>query len=319
MAIRVIVYAPSAVSIGSFAGVHFVLDGDRLRIGRARDCDVRLPDLSVSHHHASVERDGRGYALVDEGSNHGTRLGALDSAESIRLAAGHRHPISGPALARIGPFLLAFCPEPDGQVDPPYELETATVRLAVLSGTRWGASVLVRRGPQQGERFHLQDHLAFGRSYDRAHVFGRDPRSDAQLHGQRTSRHHFEVKRGDNVLWVKDLGSTNGTWLDGRRLRPNASVRWRRGALLYAGDHAFERDDPGNDALEELDRKEGDAFTGAPPPPASALEEEKVRRCAAEAFARAAECRSPVGEAPRGEEETDELAPSTVRARAPVA
>jgi pSer/pThr/pTyr-binding forkhead associated (FHA) protein len=318
MAIRVIVYALSAVGIGILSGVRFVLDGDRLRLGRARGCDVRLPDLSVSPHHASIERDGQSYALVDEGSTHGTRLGALDAAASPRLVAGQRRPICGPSLARIGPFLLAIRPEADGRPDTARELATATIRLAALSGTRWGASVLVRHGPQQGKRFYVRDHLFAGRSHDRPHVFGRAPGSDSMLLGRRTSRRHFQVKRGDNALWVADLGSANGTWLDGARLRPDAPVRWRRGALLQAGDNAFDRSDPGNDALDELDRKEGDAFTSVLPPSVSALDEEKVRRYAAEALARAAEHGRAGGDEQQGEE-TGEWVPSTVRPRAPVA
>lgn len=316
MTIRVIVYVPSAIGAGFFAGVHFALGGDRVRLGRSRGCDVRLPDLSVSPHHASLERDGRGYALVDEGSTNGTRLGPLDTAESALLVAGRRYPLIGPALVRIGPFLLAVVAEPDVRGDAPHEVETATLRLATLSAGCWNASVIVRHGPQQGVRFYIEDNLLLGRSYARPCVFGRDPRSDARLYSRRTSRQHFQVERLDNALWVSDLGSSNGTWLAGVRLRPNVAACWRRGAVLLAGDNAFERSDPGNDALEEFDRKEGDAFTGAPPPGVSALEEEKVRHYATMALASDAESRPSGGDEPP-EEEDDAWVTSTVRPRAP--
>ncbi len=316
MTIRVIVYVPSAIGAGFFAGVHFALGGDRVRLGRSRGCDVRLPDLSVSPHHASLERDGRGYALVDEGSANGTRLGPLDAAESAPLVAGRRHPLTGPALVRIGPFLLAVVADPDVRVDPPREAETATLRLATLAGGAWNASVVVRHGTQQGARFYLEDNLLLGRSHARPCVFGRDRGADARLYGRRTSRHHFQVERRDNALWVSDLGSSNGTRLAGVRLRPNVAARWRRGAVLLAGDNAFDRSDPGNDALEELDRKEGDAFTGAPPPDVSAFDEEKVRHYATTALAREAEGR-PSGGDELPEEGNDAWATSTVRPRAP--
>ena len=279
---------PSAIGAGFFAGVHFALGGDRVRLGRSRGCDVRLPDLSVSPHHASLERDGRGYTLVDEGSTNGTRLGPLDAPESAPLVAGRRYPLIGPALVRIGPFLLAVVAEPDGQGDTPREVETATLRLATLSGGCRNASV----------------------------IFGRDPGSDARLYGRRTSRHHFQVKRWDNALWVSDLGSSNGTRLAGVRLRPNVPARWRRGAMLLAGDNAFDRSDPGNDALEELDRKEGDAFTGPRPPDVSAFEEEKIRHYATTALASDAESR-PSGGDELPEEEDDAWMTSTVRPRDP--
>jgi len=316
MTIRVIVYVPSAIGAGFFAGVHFALGGDRVRLGRSRGCDVRLPDLSVSPHHASLERDGRGYALVDEGSTNGTRLGPLDAPESAPLVAGRRYPLIGPALVRIGPFLLAVVAEPDGQGDTPREVETATLRLATLSGGCRNASVIVRHGPQQGVRFYLEDNLLLGCSHGGPCVFGRDPGSDARLYGRRTSRHHFQVKRWDNALWVSDLGSSNGTRLAGVRLRPNVPARWWRGAMLLAGDNAFDRSDPGNDALEELDRKEGDAFTGPRPPDVSAFEEEKIRHYATTALASDAESR-PSGGDELPEEEDDAWVTSTVRPRGP--
>lgn len=284
MAIRVIAYATPAVCIGSFAGVHFVLDGARLRIGRARDCDVRLPDLSVSPHHASLEHDGRGYALVDEGSAHGTYLGALDSTESRWLVAGERCRVAGPTFVSVGPFRLLLCPRAWGPADGPAERTTATLRLLALmagmSGKGVYPSVFVRRGPSRGRRFYVQDGLLFEHSYNASCVLGRDPFVDGPLRGSNVSRHHCVVKRWDHALWVRDLDSTNGTWLAGERLPAGTNVRWRRGHSLYVGDNALDQEDAVADALDELDLKEGDTFTDARLPTFPIADETRVRGCA---------------------------------------
>src|SRR5512133_4388416 len=67
--------------------------GDRTAIGRASDCDVSLPDPSLSRVHAVVERRGDGFLLLDR-SGRGTRLGgrtvheaALEDGAELTLGA----------------------------------------------------------------------------------------------------------------------------------------------------------------------------------------------------------------------------------------
>jgi pSer/pThr/pTyr-binding forkhead associated (FHA) protein len=46
-------------------------------------------------------------------------------------------------------------------------------------------------------------------------VVGRDEFADARINDESLSRHHFVVLRsGDNYL-IQDLGSANGTWVNG--------------------------------------------------------------------------------------------------------
>src|SRR5689334_660134 len=70
-------------------------DGTRIVIGRGSGCDVRLPDPSVSHRHASIRVEGASHVLMDEGSTNGSFLGekqlvprsgeALKSGDLIRI------------------------------------------------------------------------------------------------------------------------------------------------------------------------------------------------------------------------------------------
>ena len=56
------------------AGRRTVLSGDRLVIGRSRDCDLVLDDPNVSRRHAEVRRDGEQWVAVDLGSTNGIRV-----------------------------------------------------------------------------------------------------------------------------------------------------------------------------------------------------------------------------------------------------
>src|SRR6188474_810176 len=53
------------------------LDAPRVIIGRGEGCEVRLPDASVSHRHASIRQRGAEYIVLDEGSANGTFVGPV--------------------------------------------------------------------------------------------------------------------------------------------------------------------------------------------------------------------------------------------------
>ncbi len=57
---------------GSLAGTRWPVTGESTTLGRAKDCDVVLPERQVSRHHARIERDSRGFIIRDLGSKNGT-------------------------------------------------------------------------------------------------------------------------------------------------------------------------------------------------------------------------------------------------------
>ncbi len=57
---------------GELEGQRWIVDQDRVIIGRGSDCDIVLPERPVSRHHAQVECDNSGYLLRDLGSKNGT-------------------------------------------------------------------------------------------------------------------------------------------------------------------------------------------------------------------------------------------------------
>jgi pSer/pThr/pTyr-binding forkhead associated (FHA) protein len=72
------------------------------------------------------------------------------------------------------------------------------------------ALLVVRRGPDIGARFLLDADLT---------TVGRHPEADIFLDDVTVSRRHAEFLRTGTSFEVKDLGSLNGTYLDGNRIQ----------------------------------------------------------------------------------------------------
>jgi pSer/pThr/pTyr-binding forkhead associated (FHA) protein len=68
------------------------------------------------------------------------------------------------------------------------------------------ALLLVKRGPNAGSTFLLQKDVA---------TCGRDPSSDVFLDDVTVSRKHAEIHRREDGFFVRDVGSLNGTYVNG--------------------------------------------------------------------------------------------------------
>jgi hypothetical protein len=87
--------------------------GTRFTIGRARDCDLCLTDLSVSRTHALLVRREEGWVLSDLGSHNGTRLNGWLVREPVQVRAGDRVEFGSMA------FIIQGEPEPPSGVGEP--------------------------------------------------------------------------------------------------------------------------------------------------------------------------------------------------------
>ena len=92
-------------------------------------------------------------------------------------------------------------------------------------------SLFVIRGNDQGTRFELSESLL---------RLGRDASSTIQLHDTEVSRQHAELRRSGKHFTISDLGSSNGTFVNGERIRrqPLSSgdqVQIGQTMMLYTG------------------------------------------------------------------------------------
>ncbi|MHC4713204.1 MAG: SpoIIE family protein phosphatase [Planctomycetota bacterium] len=70
------------------------------------------------------------------------------------------------------------------------------------------AQLVVLSGPQEGQVFDLEDRCVIGRQQD----------CDIRLKDDAVSRHHAVVSAEEDGYYIEDLGSSNGTFLNGRAI-----------------------------------------------------------------------------------------------------
>lgn len=86
---------------------------------------------------------------------------------------------------------------------------SAEEREAIGALPSGSALLVVRRGPNAGARFLLDADVT---------TVGRHPDADIFLDDVTVSRRHSEFLREGRRFQIKDLGSLNGTYLDGNRI-----------------------------------------------------------------------------------------------------
>ncbi len=133
------------------------------------------------------------------------------SCGSPVLTSGHQDTT---ASIEVGAF------DPQHQLDDIPEIEPGTGMLVVV------------RGPNAGSRFLLDRETT---------TIGRHPDSDIFLDDVTVSRRHAEVSNLEDGVHVKDLGSLNGSYVNGERvegrtLATGDEVQIGRFKLLFVGD-----------------------------------------------------------------------------------
>jgi serine phosphatase RsbU (regulator of sigma subunit) len=87
-------------------------------------------------------------------------------------------------------------------------------------------------------------------------VAGRDPQLAITLSGKDVSRRHLLATVIDGTVIVEDLGSTNGTFVDGQRITDRAALPV--GSVLRVGDHFFRCERCGRREMERAVKEQRD-------------------------------------------------------------
>lgn len=85
--------------------------------------------------------------------------------------------------------------------------------------------LIVKRGPKVNEPFDLSRDLM---------TLGRDITNEIVINDVEVSRHHMRLSRSINGFMCEDLGSTNGTFINGKRVK--SAVEIKNGDVIGLGE-----------------------------------------------------------------------------------
>ncbi len=177
----------------------FVLtEGATASIGRSENNDIQIAERHVSRQHAIINfRDGV-FMISDLGSANGTFVNDRRLTEPFPLAHGDVIRLYVPILN-----FSAIVTEEDQES----ARKTGTLIVPTLGGGE--AKLIATAGPQEGTEFPLlQDSVTIGRATQ-------DTAWDIALQDRAVSRPHCRLSRKANGWTIMDLGSVNGTRLNG--------------------------------------------------------------------------------------------------------
>jgi pSer/pThr/pTyr-binding forkhead associated (FHA) protein len=230
------------VSEGKDRGKRLSVDADLL-IGREAPLqEGRLgDDPQISRRHAFISRGVDGQLKIEDlGSANGTFV------NGERIDA--QRPLRPGDVVRVGQTVLevtdAAGAVPERSAPPTQVPEAVRTREAAEAGEE----LVVTAGADPGRRLTLHDELVIGRAVS----------GEGKLTGDReVSRRHARIARdAAGRLTVEDLGSANGTFVNGERIRGSQALRL--GDVVRIGSTSFQ--------LTEAGRAPAPAAAAAAPP-----------------------------------------------------
>ncbi|MGY6587975.1 MAG: FHA domain-containing protein [Wenzhouxiangella sp.] len=188
-----------------FEGREYAIEGQRTLVGRADSCHIVLADDSVSGFHAEILNDDGRLELIDLGSTNGTYLNDQKVESRFELSPWQRIRFGDVECEVVD----ASARRPTGEM--PAVTDEMLERAAGQDPSCASATlVLVSEGnyPQQ---VFIEGRLLVGRA----------PECDLRLNDEMISGRHARLNYVDGRFELTDLGSTNGSYVNGSRIDRN--------------------------------------------------------------------------------------------------
>lgn len=175
--------------------------GETLLIGRSETADIAIDDPRVSRRHVSIGVVPGGCRVEDLGSTWGTLVNG--------------QPLEG-----------------ERTLEPPFQLSLGGVDGMAITAA-WATTAPENRGYETEELPLARQSLAHA---GEVVVIGRHSSCDIAVDDLLVSRRHAQVTRGEDGCLVEDLGSSNGTFIDGQRIERGMLTP---GGILSIGHNTF--------------------------------------------------------------------------------
>lgn len=269
-------------------GREYAIGSEPLVFGREAGADVVVSGNEVSRRHAEIQTANEGYVLMDLSVNgthvNGQRIGLrhlLARADVIRIGNDEFRFYADSAPAQVPMRPRTTPPPEEGGAIP----EAPTGAANRLSDTMHGvplselkeaatpaspeaapiASLLVRTGALRGRRLPVRVPVV---------NIGRADYNDIVIAEPSVSTTHAKLQRRDDIWVLTDLGSTNGTYVEGEpvtgdtALTPGTTLRFGEVAVLFEPlDERPSPRQPGTEIMQGVDLPAAEPVAAEEPRP----------------------------------------------------
>ncbi len=214
------------------------LVGPRMRIGRSKGNELVLDDKQVADFHAELHIDPGKLSIHVVGKNKVSVNGVEVNGNKV-LSLGDEITLANREFTIVDPKREP----PIKGVEENSTASAVKIKKVNSSGTGSGWVLQGSHKSLRNKRYPINGVVVLGRSNDCEFNFAYD----------RLSRRHAEIKENNGILYVKDLNSSNGTFVNGKRVEES---RVRPGDVLSFDKLSFSVMGPGS--LDDADLSGGD-------------------------------------------------------------
>jgi ABC transport system ATP-binding/permease protein len=195
-------------------------------IGRSSDSSICLPEKEISRQHAQLKVETDRFWITDLGSHNGTKLDGTPLKPNTPAEVKPEQVIT---IGKCRLLIMVTKPKPP----TPNDAASSSLKVREYQSTpinlpRPGASLkdVDRQDSEEFVPFLLKYRKGEDQPWtevqlhSRDHIIGRDRTCDIILLDKAVSRRHARLEVEGDDLWIMDLGSGNGTQLDGAPLSP---------------------------------------------------------------------------------------------------
>jgi pSer/pThr/pTyr-binding forkhead associated (FHA) protein len=187
------------VKLGENIVHRYFFEKEVLSIGRAKDNDIVIENLSVSRNHARIRRVDNKFILTDLNSANGTFV------NNVRVT---KTDLCHDDIVTVGKHKIHFI-NVDLSDEQIISDAFGAERTMIVDKTPI-ARLLINKGKQQGQEFKItKTETYIGRSSD----------NDIRLHDWFVSKKHAMILRQGQNFFIKDLKSWRGTMVNGKFTR----------------------------------------------------------------------------------------------------
>jgi pSer/pThr/pTyr-binding forkhead associated (FHA) protein len=174
-------------------------------IGRSTINDIVIDENGVNGFHADLKVEGEQVTISDVDTKTGTQLNGDLLSGATNLRAGDVIKIQGVELEVI---------EEESEQGAKTLVLSGTVLMSMIPD---GWSLIANSGPEKGQQLPINERTEIGRALE----------CDISILEPALSRKHAEIEPGKDCLIIRDLGSANGTFVNGEKIDDDIKLKDR--------------------------------------------------------------------------------------------